>query len=80
MKKRKFDMNVPIPPGNHRDKYGLSNFPAGGSKFIAIEADTVKYLRNNIRAQAAQKNPGAKFTVRFVVEGGKKGYRIWRTE
>lgn len=80
MKKCKFDMNVPIPHGNHRDKYGISNFPVGGSKFIAIEAATVKYLRNTIRAQAKQKNPGAKFTIRAVTEGGKNGYRIWRTE
>ena len=80
MKKSRFDMNVPIPRGIGRDKYGLADFPPNASLFIPITDDTVKYLRNNIRVQAEKKNPGCKFTVRSVVEGGKEGYRIWRVE
>ena len=80
MKKPKFDMDVPIPHAKGKDKYGLSDFPLNASKFIPVSKDTVRYLRNNIREQATKKNPGAKFTVRFAVENGKKGYRIWRIE
>ena len=80
MKKNKFDMGVPIPYRKGKDKYGLYEFPLNGSKFIPLTEGDTTYLRNNIRVQASKKNPGAKFIVRTVVAGGKKGYRIWRIE
>lgn len=80
MSNNKFDMYVPIPRACGRDKYGIADFPLNGSKFFEITPDMPEYFRYNIITQARKKNPGCKFTVRTVVEGGKEGYRVWRVE
>ena len=80
MSKNKFDMDVPIPRTKGPDKYGLADFPINGSKFFEVSPDMPKYFRHNISTQLRKKNPGCKFTVRAVVEGGKEGYRVWRVE
>ena len=78
MSNNKFDTDVPIPRTKGPDKYGLADFPINGSKFFEVSPDMPKHFRYNIITQAQKKNPGCKFTVRTVVESGKKGYRVWR--
>ena len=80
MCKSKFDMNVPIPAQRGADKYRLEGFPLNGSRFIPLTADLPKYFYQNIHSLLKKKNPGAKFITRSVVEEGKSGIRIWRTE
>ena len=80
MHNKKFDMDVSIPTTRSADKYGLSDFPLNGSKFFSITPHMSKYFRYNLSSMAKKLNPEAKFITRTVVEGGKKGYRIWRIE
>ena len=80
MCEKKFDMDVPIPAIRSADKYGLGDFPLNGSKFFPATPYTSKYFRYNLSSMAKTANPGAKFITRSVVEGGKSGIRIWRTE
>jgi hypothetical protein len=71
-----FEFDVPLPKKKagapQKDKYGLLNFPIGGSKFIAGIKSAA------LGSELDRKNEGCKFVTRQVVENGIKGLRVWR--
>jgi hypothetical protein len=77
-----FDMNV-IPPTSRaiqasKDFYGFANFPINGSKFFKLKDEKAGVLAAKLTSCARQKNKGAKFITRILLEGGENGVRIWR--
>lgn len=75
----KVDTGIPLPPPNHRNKEncGKAKYPfyemsVGDSFFVKGVGSTT------LLSAARNYNKGKAFKVRYWVEGGEVGARIWR--
>ena len=80
----KIDRAVPQPP---RKRYPIAKLEVGESFFVAVDTDENPRALVNQQAalgtcarQVVRRHEGRKFTTRRVVEGGKRGIRLWRVE
>jgi len=74
------EFDIPIPPPKAKsDKYGVSDLPVNGSKFIPVPEDKNReYVARAIRLHATRHRKW--FVLRYWKQDGVTGIRVWRSK